>query len=146
VARERKYRSTTEKARAVGIALVSGVTEAERQTGIPKESIRNWSQHPSMAHLGTRAREEVASEFWTGIQVGLEEVVKGLRSPEAPLRDKATALGVLYDRFALMSGEATSRTESRSLTDDLTDDEKLRLRDWIVSLPATAGDPEPAAG
>ena len=141
----RKYRSATEKARAVGIAVVSGVTEAERQTGIAKNSIVRWVDDPAFVHLRTRAREEVAQEFWAGIQVGLQAVTEGLRSDDAPLRDKAAALGILYDRYALMSGEATSRTESRALTDDLTDTEKLRLHDWIVNLPATAGDPEPAA-
>lgn len=136
----RKYRSATEKAKAVGIAVVTGVTEAERQTGIPKESIQRWLAHPATAQLRTRAREDVAAGMWAGVQVGLQAVVEGLRSPEAPLRDKATALGILYDRFALMSGEATSRTESKALTDDISPDERQRLRDWIVALPSGSAD------
>lgn len=139
----RRKRTVQEKAEAVGIALVVGVTEAERQTGIPKQTIDYWLDRPEFRHLRTRARAEVADEFWAGIQIGVKAVVEGLRDGSTPLRDKATALGVLYDRFALMTGEATSRTESRAL-DGLSDDEQERLRDWIVNLPATAGDPEPA--
>ena len=138
----RQKRTTAEKAAAVGIALAVGVTEAERQTGIPKQSIDYWLNSPAFGHLRTRARAEVATEMWAGVQVGLQAVVEGLRNPEAPLRDKATALGVLYDRYALMVGEATSRTESKALTDDLSPEERQRARDWIVALPAT-GTTEP---
>ena len=140
----RTKRTQTEKAHAVGVALAVGVTEAERQTGIPKQSIDYWLNSPAFGHLRTRARADVATEMWAGLQVGLQAVVDGLRSPEAPLRDKAQAFGILYDRFALINGEATSRTESKTLTDGLDDTEKQRLRDWIDSL-ATAAPAEGAA-
>lgn len=138
-------RSATEKARAVGIAVVSGVTEAGRQTGIPKGTIHDWMTDPAFEQLRTRKKDEVAAEVWAAFQAGVRRAVDLLPLTE-DLAKVAMATGVLYDKHALMSGEATSRTESRALTDDLSDDEKLRLRDWIVSLPATAGDPEPAAG
>lgn len=128
---ERRRYSTRTKARAVGIALVEGVTEAERQTDIPKQTIDYWlRQDERFGHLRTRAREEVAEDFWTGIQIGLEEVSKGLRS-DAPLKDKAAALGVLYDRFALLSGQATQRTENRDLASEFDDHERKALRDAI---------------
>ena len=127
----RQKRTTAEKAAAVGIALAVGVTEAERQTGIPKQSIDYWLNSEAFGHLRTRARADVATEMWAGVQVGLQAVVTGFNDPDAPLRDKATAFGVLYDRFALINGDATSRTESKSITDDLPDHERRILRDLI---------------
>ena len=130
MAERRRYSAKT-KAKAVGIALVEGVTEAERQTGIPKETMHYWLRQPQFAHLRTRAREEVAEDFYTGVQIGLEEVSKGLRDPDVPLRDKAQALGIVYDRFALLTGAPTSRNENRDLSDRLDDHEKDALADAI---------------
>jgi hypothetical protein len=127
---ERRRYTKRQKAQAAGIGAVEGVTEAERQTGIPKETIHYWLGQPAFAHLRTTARDQVASEFWVGVQIGVEEVVKGLRS-DVPLKDKAAALGVLYDRHALLSGHATSRSETKDITPALDDHEKAALRDAI---------------
>lgn len=144
MARERKYRPQ-DKAEVIGLAEVVGIRPASRRSGVPESTIRGWRESPDFAQLRARKRDEVAAEVWAAFQTGVRRVVDLLPMTE-DLSKVAIATGVLYDKHALMSGEATSRTESRSLTDDLTDDEKLRLRDWIVNLPATAGDPEPAAG
>lgn len=141
----RKYRSATEKAKAVGIAVVAGVAEASRTTGVPEQTLRDWIASPMFVELRTRKRDDVAAEVWAAFQSGVRRVVELLPTTE-DLAKVAVASGILYDKFALMSGEATSRTESKTLTDDLSDSEKLRLHDWIVSLPATEGDPEPVAG
>src|SRR5262245_27403427 len=115
----RRY-TTKDRAHAAGIGIVEGVTEAERPTGIPKETIQYWVNKQEFAHLRTTAREMVADEFWVGVQVGIEEVIKGLRS-DAPLKEKAVAFGVIYDRHALLTGGATGRTESRDITGTLSD-------------------------
>lgn len=111
----RKYTGRT-RAKAVGIAMVDGVTAAERVTGIPKETIQYWTKKPEFAHLRTTARETVAEEMWIGIQVGVRELVAGLAG-DAPLHHKAAAFQALYDRFALMTGGATGRMETRELND-----------------------------
>lgn len=119
----RHYPAAT-RAKATGIAAAEGVTEAERQTGIPKETIHYWLNKPEFAHLRTTAREAVADQFWVGVQVGVEQIVAGLRS-EAPLKDKAAALATLYDRHALLTGGATGRTESRDISGSLSDADVL---------------------
>lgn len=115
MAARRRYTSK-QKATAVGIAIVEGVTEAERQTGIPKQTIDYWQSKPEFGHLRTTAHETVAEQFWIGIQVGLREVLKGIEG-DAPLKEKADALRVMADRYALLTGSATARTESRALND-----------------------------
>ena len=119
MAERRRYSAKT-RAKAAGIAIVEGVTEAERQTGIPKQTIDYWLNKPEFGHLRTTARDVVADQFWVGIQVGLEEVIKGLKG-DASVKDKAMALGTIYDRHALLTGMATSRSESRDLTGTMPD-------------------------
>lgn len=116
-----RRRPARERAEAVGIAVFEGVTAAERETGIPKQTIHEWLQSDEFGHLRTRARDVVAAEWWAGVQVGFAAVLEGLRDPDQPLRDKAQALAVLYDRLALMTGGATSRMESRDITGTLSD-------------------------
>lgn len=125
----RRY-TAKERAAAVGVAVVDGVTEAERKTGIPKETIHYWSKQPRFAHLRTTAQEEVAADFWIGIQIALDEVVKGVQG-DAPLHHKADALRTLAERYALLTGAATARTEMIAVTDGLDDHEKAALRKVI---------------
>ena len=146
MAERRRYTART-RAKAVGIAMVDGVTSAERQTGIPKETIQYWTAKPEFAHLRTTARETVAEEMWIGIQVGVRELVAGL-SGDAPLHHKASAFQALADRFALLTGGATSRTESRELN-DLPDSayvaaiaEARRLIGGTYPDPEVAAEPE----
>lgn len=115
MATPRKYTQRT-RAKAVGIAIVDGVTAAERVTGIPKTTIQDWTKRPEYVHLRTTARETVIESLWVGIQVGIEEVTAGLRG-EGNVHHKAMALQTLAERYALLTGDATSRTESRDLND-----------------------------
>jgi hypothetical protein len=122
-AQRRRY-TAKERAKATGIAAAEGVTAAERATGIPKQTIQYWTTKPDFVRLRTTAREMVADQFWVGIQVGLEQVIEGLRS-DVPLKEKAVALATLYDRHALLTGGATARSESRDITGSLSDTDVL---------------------
>lgn len=128
IRQHRRY-SKARKVEAVAIAVVEGVTETERKTGIPKETVQYWVTRPEFAHLRTTAREVVIEQFWVGIQVGLQEVVKGLQS-DAPLNHKADALRTLAERFALLNGEATTRNES--LMSGMNDHERDTLKGVIL--------------
>ena len=143
MAERRRYSAKT-RAKAAGIAVVEGVTEAERQTGIPKETIQYWVTKPEFAHLRTTARDQVADEFWVGIQIGLEQVIAGFTG-DASLKDKAMALGTIYDRHALLTGMATSRSESRDLTGTMPDADLIAAvteADEIASEGRTASEAE----
>ena len=134
----RRYDAKT-RAKASGIAVVEGVTEAERQTGIPKETIHYWTK-TEFAHLRTTAREVVVDQFWIALQVGLREVLKGI-SGEAPLKEKSDALRTIADRYALLTGSATSRTENRELNDlpDSAYVEAIREYQSILGRSSTDG-------
>ena len=144
MAERRRYTQRT-RAKAVGIALVDGVTAAERTTGIPKETIQYWTQKPEFAHLRTTAHDIVAEEMWIGIQVGVRELVAGLAG-DAPLHHKASAFQALADRYALLTGGATSRTESRELNDlpDSTYVAAITEARRLVGDSTTGADPSPS--
>ena len=118
----RRY-TQEQKAQAVGLAVITSDEAASEQLGIPRRTIGYWRNHPDFAELRQKTREDVAEQMWATIQIGVDEVAKGLQNPKAPLRDKATALGILYDKHALLTGSATSRSESRDLTGTMSDAE-----------------------
>lgn len=92
--------------------------------GIPRTTLAYWMDDPQFVALRQKTRDQVAEEMWTAIQVGVHEVAKGLLG-EAPLRDKATAVGILYDKHALLTGGATGRTEARDITGSLSDNDLI---------------------
>ena len=140
----RRY-TAKERANAAGIAIVEGVTQAERDTGIPKETIHYWLDKPEFAHLRTKTRDEVAAQLWAAIQIGIKEVAKGIVG-DAPLRDKSVALGILYDKHALMTGGATGRTENRELHDlpDSVYVDAIRAAEAVLEGAAVEAEREPA--
>jgi hypothetical protein len=111
----RRYSAKT-KGEAVGIAVLEGVTEAERQTGIPKETIHYWLDRPEFAQLRTRAREEMAADVKAAFLAGLARTVE-LLAISMDVRDVGDVTDKLGNRYALLTGEATARTEHRDLTD-----------------------------
>jgi hypothetical protein len=123
--RPRRYqkRTTAEKAKAVGIAVLEGVTEAERQTGVTESSIRYWLDSPEFAHFRVRAREEIIGDVRAAFLKALQRTVE-LVSSSTDLRDVSDTADKLGNRLALLSGDATARTEHRDL-DDADDREAL---------------------
>lgn len=126
----RRY-TKVDRAKALGIAAVKGQTAAADETGIPLSTLHQWWLKPEYAELRTTAREDVVEQFRVAMQVGIAEVEKGLRS-DAPLRDKAVAVSMLAEKFALFSGQATSRTETSDITSTLNDHEREALRRTIA--------------
>jgi hypothetical protein len=131
-------RPAAAKAKAVGIALLEGVTEAERQTGIPKESIHYWLDRPEFAHLRTRAREDMATDVKAAFLRALARTVE-LLDTETDLRAVGDVADKLGNRYALLSGEATARTEHRDIDDvDDRDAVSAAADAYVASVRARA--------
>jgi len=141
MAERRRYTNPT-RAKAVGIAMVDGVTAAERATGIPKTTIQDWTKRPEYVQLRTTAREAVAEGMWIGIQIGVRELVDGLTG-DAPLHHKASAFQALADRYALLTGGATSRMESRELNDLPDSAYVAAIREARAIVEAIGAGPDP---
>ena len=145
---QRSY-TQTEKAHAVATATLTSTKRASRELGIPNTTIKGWVKDPRFAGLQNETREAVVDELWVAIQVGIREVAMGLTSPEASLKDKAVALGILYDKHALLTGGATARSEARDITGTLSDADLIaavreaeRITGEGGAAPTTEGTPE----
>jgi hypothetical protein len=142
MATKRRY-TTKQRAEAIGIAVMEGQTEAGRQTGIPPTTIDRWLDRPECVEMRSRAREEIIADVRAAFLLAVDRTAELLRSPDADLRSAADAMDKLGTRLALLSGEATTRTESRALTEGLDDHERTALRDaidaWVTRQPAPAG-------
>jgi hypothetical protein len=133
MARSRYSKET--RAEAAGLALSVGQTAASEALGIPKQTIDGWLKSGEFDDLIKTSRDKVSDIFWAALQVGVVEVGKGFRS-DASLKEKAYALGIVYDRHALLTGGATNRSESRDITGTLSDAElvaAVREADRITS-------------
>lgn len=130
MAAHRRY-SATDKAQAVGIAIAEGQRPASEKLGIPLSTLHRWYADPETARLRTTAREDVAEQMWIGVQIGVAEMVRGLKDPKARLRDKSDATSMLAEKYLLLTGQATSRQEIKDITAALSDHEKDALADAI---------------
>lgn len=128
---ERRRYTKKQEAEAVGLALAKGQTAASEELGIPLSNVHRWYKRADLADLGSTARAEVAEAMWTAVQVGVSQMVHGLEDPKTPLRDKTDATSMLAEKYLLLTGGATSRTETRDLTDSLDDHEREALADAI---------------
>lgn len=130
MAPRRRY-TKRERAEAVGVAAAVGVTQAERQLGIPKTTIQYWSERPEFVQLRTKTAALVAEEMWAAMQTGVRRMVELIPLTE-DVAKVGVAVGILYDKRALLTGGATERTESRDLTDSLDDHERDALNQAIL--------------
>jgi len=128
--RKRVYgRSKRVKMAAVVLAEMVGVTEAEKQTGIPKESIHYWLHREEFAPYRTRAKEDLVAEVTTVTHLAWAKVAEGLQAGEFDPRDILVAAEKSAALLQLLTGQATERIET--VTAGLNDHERSLLRDVL---------------
>lgn len=140
MASPRRY-TKREKVTAVMAAEIVNAEAASEQTGIPRSTIRRWLEDPELVELRLKTRESMAADMKALAMVALEALMGAIRRGELEGRDLVVALGVAIDKAQLLSGEATSRTETRDLTDMLDDHERARLRDILDDALRQAAEP-----
>lgn len=130
---ERRRYSRKTKAAAIIAATVSTAAAAAEATGIPRTTIDYWLDQPEFVELRKKTREEMAAGSMVLAHLAADELGKKIRAGEVEPRDLATIYGIAIDKGQLLTGAATSRTETRALTEALDDHEKAQLRDAIDS-------------
>jgi hypothetical protein len=134
-------RPQTERSRAIGIALVKGGAQASRETGIPEGTIYAWMVDPEFKELQERTKEAVAAEWWSIVQFGFRRV-RELLKDEKDTQRAATATAIVTDKMLLLRGDATTRTETRAITDGWDDEERDALKRAIdAELSKVPGTP-----
>jgi hypothetical protein len=129
--RGRRTLTLVQKAALVGESEVKGVRPTAREHNVPESSIRVWRADPEFARLRAETREEVAQDVWAAFQVGVKRIVELIPKTD-DLSKVAVATGIIYDKAALIAGQATARTESRSLTDGMDDHERAALKRMLT--------------
>lgn len=124
----RRY-TKRQKTTAVIAAELTNVAAAAEAQGIPQSTLRRWMDDPALADLRSKTREDLANEAHVLAQLAAEQIQR--RLPEYEPRDLNTLYGIMVDKSQLLSGAATSRTETKAITDGLDDHEKQTLRDAI---------------
>jgi hypothetical protein len=128
MAPRRRYTKKTQ-ASAVTVALASSTQAAAEQTGIPRTTIDYWLHKPEFDDLRNNTREELAEGSKVVAHMALEAIQR--RLDEFEPHTLVVLYGVMTDKSELLTGGATSRTETRTLTDGFDDDERKALHDAI---------------
>ena len=124
------------KAAAVIAAEMSSVLAASEALGIPERTVGYWFDAPEFAELRVKTREDMAEET-----AALAHKVLGVitaKLPDYEPKDLNTLYGILVDKSQLLTGEATSRSEHRDITETLDDHEREALRKVIDEVMAEA--------
>src|SRR5438552_504521 len=125
----RKHRSKRQRVAAVMTAEIASVTAAAAEAGVSERTVRRWKNDPEMAEYVNQTRAETADQMRALSLKVLAEICE--RLPQYEPRDLSILLGILTDKAQLLSGEATTRTETRDLTVALGTEERDALADEV---------------
>lgn len=129
----RVHRDRKTKLSVVMAAEMVGVTEAARQAGIPHRTVGYWLEQPEFAEYRRKAREDMAEEVGVVAHLAWQRVAEALRAGTLEPRDALFAADKATTLYQLVSGQATSRNETRDITGNLEDHEREALADAIDS-------------
>jgi hypothetical protein len=120
---ERRTYTKRQKLAAVVAAEMTGQTMAAEATGIPRKTIDYWLDHPEFAEVRRRTREALADEIKVVAHLAWLRIAESLRDGTMEPRDAVFAADKATSLYQLVTGMATSRTESRDLTGTIDDAE-----------------------
>lgn len=121
MADKRRSYTRRQKLAAVMAVEMAGVVQAEKQTGIPESTIRYWLDDPEFAAIRAKTREDLAEEVKVAAHLAWKRVIATVGTMEP--RDALFAAEKASTILQLLSGHATSRSETRDLTSGLDDHE-----------------------
>lgn len=121
---------------AVAKAARTSLTEASETSGIPITTLKYWYDGEEFADVRTKTREELAHGSIAMAVIAQGELIRRIRSGDISDQALVAAYGVGIDKAQLLSGAATSRTESLSVTDGMDDHERQALRKVLDEVVA----------
>jgi len=123
-------------------ATIPNLSEIERITGRSRDTIRRIRDFNQDEIHGYRQlkRREFVKKAWEKIELLIKAINDG-KCAFASVNQLTTAIGTLYDKAALASGDVTNRTEHKISDIDLSKlslEEKLKLREFILKIHGNA--------
>ena len=129
MAEKRRRYTHDQKAKAVAHAEINGFQQASEAMGIPESNIRYWWDQPKFADLREKTREDKRDGYRVIVTLAQDRLIQLIPSMEP--RDLTILLGVAQDKDLLLSGDPTSRSETKDTTHDLDPDTRRRITDWL---------------
>ena len=123
----RRY-TKAQKAGAVADVVRTSLTQAAEDNGVPITTLKYWYDGPEFADVRTKTREQLAQGSIAMAVIAQGELIRRIQSGAISDQALVAAYGVGIDKAQLLSGAATSRTESVSVTDGFDDHEKATLK------------------
>ena len=134
----RRY-SVAEKDAAVAEAARTSILAASQKLGIPERTVGYWYDSPEFADVRDKTKDQLAAGSVAMAILAQGELVRRIRSGKLSDQALVAAYGVGIDKAQLLSGAATTRTESRSLVDGMDDHEREALRKVLDEAINDAG-------
>lgn len=144
---EKRRYTRKQKAEAVAEAEMTSAEAAAEKLGIPRTTILYWRDQPEFVEIRQKTREDAAEGWKAILHLAQAQIIATIHDFEP--RDLSLLSGIATDKYQLLSGEATARSETKALSDGLDDHEKRQLRqalDGLLSEPATADAGSDASG
>lgn len=129
VGRTRRRYTKRQKIAAVIAAEMTTQASAAEQAGVPRKTLAYWFDDPAFAEYRQKVREDLGPEGIALAHNVLGEIKR--RLPEFEPRDLSTLYGILIDKAQLVTGHATTRTETRDITETLTPEAVDALADEV---------------
>jgi hypothetical protein len=138
---ERRRYTKRQKVEAVVEAERTSMTAVSERTGIPVTTIDYWMDRPEFVDLRSKTREEMAEGSMLLAKLAQDAIAQKVRAGEVEPRDLAVIYGIAIDKGQLLAGHATSRSETKSLNEVLSDHERDALKSAIdAEIAARAED------
>jgi len=112
-------------------AELVGVTAAAEQAGIPHQTVSYWMELPEFGEYRRKAREDLVEEVGIVAHLAWQRVAEALLAGKLEPRDALFAADKATTLYQLVSGAATSRTETRELMADFDDHERDAMAEWL---------------
>lgn len=114
----RQYTDSDKAAALVALEANGGnVKLTARQLGLPRQTLALWAQNKHISadvpNIQHQKRDELLTLFMDEIQAALDLMAS--KRHEASYRDLVRAVGIFTDKYQLLSGAATDRSE-RNIT------------------------------
>lgn len=141
-----RHYAKREKATAVIAAELTSNLAVERATGIPNSTVSRWRDDPELQIFVDKTRDVMAEEMSGLAALAMQAIQAKLRAGEFEPRDLVVLLGVAMDKALLLSGDATSRSETRDITGSIADADIadiIREAEHLVGA-GRSGTPTPA--
>lgn len=124
------------------LATIPNMSEVSRITGRNRNTILRVKRlsKDEISDYRTFKTKEFVKKAWEKIELLIKAINDG-KCAFASVNQLAAAIGILYDKAALASGDVTDRTEHKFADIDLSKlslEEKLKLREFIMRANGNA--------